>query len=183
MPNVDWKKELIDQLDFAWEYHFLHRMKGLTDDEYFWEPVEGCWSLRQVEGGRWHMEGGTEQPTTGPVTTIAWRMTHVTVEIFESRYRAFFGGEGPHHAPPREARQVERARDAHHFAQLFAGLVQVAVAHLVQHLAGEGGGLACRLAAEHVEVAGRDVLQRAADLGDSAEVVAGQAEALERGLV
>lgn len=98
--TVSWTSRLVGQLEFYWDVHLAPRLVGLTDDEYFWEPVEGCWSLRQVEGGRWHMEGGTEQPTTGPVTTIAWRMTHVTVEIFESRYRAFFGGEGPHQWAP-----------------------------------------------------------------------------------
>src|SRR5690606_37077624 len=78
-----------------------------------------------------------------------------------------------------KAVEVERARDAYHFAKLVAGRVEVAVAHLVEQLAGKGRGLACGLAAEHVQVAGGDVLQRPADLGDRAAVGLDQSKRLE----
>jgi hypothetical protein len=27
------------------------RLDGLTDDEYFWEPVAGSWSVRRADDG------------------------------------------------------------------------------------------------------------------------------------
>jgi len=52
-----------------------NRLEGLSDDEYFWEPVPGCWSLRQHDD-RWLLDGGLP-PDPEPVTTIAWRVGHV----------------------------------------------------------------------------------------------------------
>jgi DinB superfamily len=93
--TFNWSHALAGQLEFYWDAHLWPRLEGLTDEEYFWEPVDGCWSLRPAGDGRWQMDR-PEQPTrTGAFTTIAWRMTHISVEVFESRYRAFFGGEGP----------------------------------------------------------------------------------------
>jgi hypothetical protein len=31
---------LLTQFDYTWE-RLLTRLEGLTDDEYFWEPVSG----------------------------------------------------------------------------------------------------------------------------------------------
>ncbi len=56
----------------------------LTDDEYLWEPADGCWSIRRranLSGdhwgnGDWVVEtsfDGSVEPTT---TTIAWRLLH-----------------------------------------------------------------------------------------------------------
>ncbi|HTS98053.1 MAG TPA: DinB family protein [Streptosporangiaceae bacterium] len=56
------------------------RIEGLTDEEYFWEPVAGCWSLRPGGEGRWHLDGGGgggPAPDPVPVTTIAWRLGHL----------------------------------------------------------------------------------------------------------
>ena len=56
------------------------RLGGLTDEEYFWEPVPGCWSLRQDGQGRWRLDGGGgggPAPDPAPVTTIAWRLGHL----------------------------------------------------------------------------------------------------------
>ena len=46
MAEVDWTFELIDQLDHHWQHQLRPRLEGLTDAEYLWEPVAGCWSLR-----------------------------------------------------------------------------------------------------------------------------------------
>jgi hypothetical protein len=29
-----------------WESQLRPRLAGLTDEEYYWEPVPGCWSIR-----------------------------------------------------------------------------------------------------------------------------------------
>lgn len=56
------------------------RLAGLQDNEYFWEPVPECWSLRQQPSGQWLLDGeggGGPTPTPVPVTTIVWRIGHI----------------------------------------------------------------------------------------------------------
>ena len=93
--TTDWSQRLVGQMSFYWEAHLQPRLVGLTDPEYLWEPAAGCWSLRPDGGGGWWMDRTRPAGGPEPLTTIAWRMTHLAVECFESRYRAFFGGEGP----------------------------------------------------------------------------------------
>jgi hypothetical protein len=52
------------------------RLEGLTDDEYLWEPVAGCWSVRVGSGENLavDLEPGVQQ---GSFTTIAWRTWHL----------------------------------------------------------------------------------------------------------
>ncbi|MBC8076520.1 MAG: DinB family protein, partial [Chloroflexales bacterium] len=41
---------LLAQFDFARE-RLANRLVGLTDDEYLWEPVPHCWSIRPRSAG------------------------------------------------------------------------------------------------------------------------------------
>jgi hypothetical protein len=100
--TINWSRSLIGQLEFYWEAHLRPRLEGLTDEEYFWEPVDGGWSLHPTGDGRWRMDHEPRPPGVEPFTSIAWRMTHIAVEVLESRYRAFFGGEGPNQWSPGE---------------------------------------------------------------------------------
>ena len=72
------------------EAHLLPRLEGLTDEEFFWEPVEDCWSVRR-RGDEWALDGDDRGGPASPVTTIAWRLCHVAVENIGSRANAFFG--------------------------------------------------------------------------------------------
>ena len=64
------------QMDEA--YRFVHaRVQGLTDEEFFWEPVAGCWSVRLGPDGRWHGDYAEPDPDPSPFTTIAWRLVHL----------------------------------------------------------------------------------------------------------
>ena len=70
---------LITTFDYVLD-RLTGRLDGLTDDEYFWEPVAGCWSLRQDGQGRWRLDGGGgggPAPDPAPLTTIAWRLGHL----------------------------------------------------------------------------------------------------------
>ena len=49
--EVDWGQLIVAQLEFYWDVHLRPRLDGLTDAEYLWEPVEGCWNLRLREDG------------------------------------------------------------------------------------------------------------------------------------
>jgi hypothetical protein len=76
---TDTPHSIITAFDLVWA-RLAGRLSGLTDDEYFWEPVAGCWSIRRRDDGRWHLDGnGTREqvPVPVPVTTIAWRLGHL----------------------------------------------------------------------------------------------------------
>nr|BFF26288.1 DinB family protein [Glycomyces mayteni] len=87
----NWPVAILGQLEFYWDFHLRPRLEGLTDDEYFWEPVDGCWSLRPGPDGSLRMEQEYPAPEPPPFTTIAWRMTHISRDIFGIRARALFG--------------------------------------------------------------------------------------------
>lgn len=44
--DLDLTAQLTGQLRFHWDIAARPRLEGLTDAEYFWEPVDGCWSVR-----------------------------------------------------------------------------------------------------------------------------------------
>jgi hypothetical protein len=78
--------------DYTWA-RLLDRLAGLGDEEYFWEPVRGCWSLRQAGDGRWRLDGApdpTSPPDPAPITTIAWRIAHIGM-MFVTFGDRFFG--------------------------------------------------------------------------------------------
>lgn len=75
----DVASSLITTFGYIWA-RLVGRLGGLSDEEYFWEPVSGCWSLRQDNEGRWRLGGGGcggPAPDPAPVTTIAWRLGHL----------------------------------------------------------------------------------------------------------
>ncbi|MEX0709782.1 MAG: DinB family protein [Chloroflexota bacterium] len=59
-------------------YAVVHdRVQGLTDEEFFWEPVADCWTVRPQANGLWMVDYPDEHPVPGPFTTIAWRLDHL----------------------------------------------------------------------------------------------------------
>jgi hypothetical protein len=79
---VDYGSLLISQLSFYWDVHLWPRLEGLTDEEYFWEPAVGCWSLRQDGDGGWMMDRqGPREPDPPPLTTLAWCIVHVATAM------------------------------------------------------------------------------------------------------
>lgn len=67
---------VLGALDFVWA-RFRARVDGLGQDEYLWEPVPGCWSVRPEADGRWQVDRVIPDPEPAPVTTIAWRLWHI----------------------------------------------------------------------------------------------------------
>jgi hypothetical protein len=65
-------------LDSVWP-RIRGRLDHLTDDEYLWEPVPDCWSVRR-HGDLWEVEREVPAPEPPPVTTIAWRTWHIGSE-------------------------------------------------------------------------------------------------------
>jgi hypothetical protein len=95
---------LLEQYDWATE-RLITRLTGptsnsgddqdvdvpvLTDAEYQWEPVGGCWSVRRrsdgpgrgaaklIGAGEWERDGAPDSPWPPPLTTIAWRLDHLS---------------------------------------------------------------------------------------------------------
>ncbi len=57
----------------------MRRLEGLTDDEFFWEPVPGCWTVHQDASGRWTYDYQVPDPSPAPLTTIGWRLVHISL--------------------------------------------------------------------------------------------------------
>ncbi|HEY0539828.1 MAG TPA: DinB family protein [Actinoallomurus sp.] len=96
---------LLQQFDFA-RKRLADRMAGpvmdsgngvdievapMTDEEYLWEPVPNCWSIRRRTAGPgpsasllagtgdWGRDSApTPHPSPPPFTTIAWRLDHLS---------------------------------------------------------------------------------------------------------
>ena len=96
---MDWTTQLLEQLTFHWDHQARPRLDGLTDDEYLWEPVPGMWSLRRraeattpmaAGAGAFVLDFENPEPSPPPMTTIAWRLAHVTVGVFGQRNASHF---------------------------------------------------------------------------------------------
>lgn len=100
MTTQLWNPLLQDQLVWHWTTQLRDRLDGLTDDEYFWEPAPGCWSVRprgtgtaavQAGSGAMTIDFAIPEPDPPPMTTIAWRLGHVIVGVLAVRNAAHFG--------------------------------------------------------------------------------------------
>jgi hypothetical protein len=99
--DLDWNAELAGQLESHWQDQLRPRLDGLSDEEYFWEPVPGSWNVRPRTdatppdapgSGDYTVDFAFPQPDPAPVTTIAWRLAHIIVGCFGMRNAAHFGG-------------------------------------------------------------------------------------------
>jgi hypothetical protein len=104
--SIDWNRQHVEQLDWYWRNQFRPRLEGLSDDEYFWEPVPGCWSLRKrgasqapmtLGAGGYLIDIAAEELDPPPVTTIAWRLAHIIVGCFAMRLDIHFDAGRAYH--------------------------------------------------------------------------------------
>ncbi|MDH3753264.1 MAG: DinB family protein [Acidimicrobiia bacterium] len=73
----------------------FERLEGITNDEYLWEPAIGMWSTRVRDDGSVTVDGvGQRDVDPAPVTTIAWRLWHLSVDCLDS-YTHRFVGDAP----------------------------------------------------------------------------------------
>ncbi|GAA3801237.1 DinB family protein [Sphaerisporangium flaviroseum] len=100
MTDQTWNSLLREQIAWHWTNQLRDRLDGLTDDEYFWEPVPGCWSVRPRGTGAAPVQAGSgvmtidfamQESGPPPLTTIAWRLGHVIVGVLAVRNAAHFG--------------------------------------------------------------------------------------------
>jgi hypothetical protein len=99
--DLDWTAELLAQLTWHWDHQLRPGLEGLVDEELLWEPVDGMWSVRppgassapvQAGSGAWLADWASPQPDPPPMTTIAWRLGHITIGVLGMRNHTHFGG-------------------------------------------------------------------------------------------
>ncbi|MGH3471362.1 MAG: DinB family protein [Nocardioidaceae bacterium] len=104
--DINWTHELTEQVDWHWRNHLRPRYDGLTNDEYFWEPVANCWNVHRRGEGRADIAAGSgdfvidwesPEPMPVPATTISWRLAHIIVGVFGARVAGHFGGPPVHY--------------------------------------------------------------------------------------
>ena len=93
--TLNWTGEILAQVEFYWDTSLWPRLQGLDDDEFFWEPVEGCWTVRPRPDGTYIADWEWPEPVPPPVTTIAWRLGHIVVGVLEQRVEGHFGAGTP----------------------------------------------------------------------------------------
>jgi len=72
---ADARADLISLSDYVYR-RTRDRLDGLTDTEYFWEPVPNCWTIRLAGSGTYQADD-SDSPGIPPFTTIAWRLWHL----------------------------------------------------------------------------------------------------------
>jgi uncharacterized damage-inducible protein DinB len=90
--------DLVELSDWAW-HRLEQRMAGLTDEEYLWEPVPGCRTVRRGLDGTYRSDGPAPPGDSRRFTTLAWRLCHIADLLREERNGPWLGRAAP---PPRE---------------------------------------------------------------------------------
>ena len=84
------KDDLVSLSDFIWQ-RTRSRLDGLSDEEYLWEPVAGCWTIRDGGNATFYADGVRPPPEPAPFTTLAWRIAHLTDCYGADRNGRFLG--------------------------------------------------------------------------------------------
>ncbi len=150
------QSEFLDLSDEVWR-RIQRRLDGLSDEEYFWEPAPGCWSIRRRVDGSWFADSVFPRPEPEPFTTIAWRLWHLIDMYGEDRAHRWldveaqgeaFGLDAPDPQPPQSAaaaiEMLERAHDR--WESHLALASEVSMQELVGGVAGPGFASATRAA-------------------------------------
>lgn len=82
-------RDLVGLSDYVTE-RTRRRLEGLSGDEYGWEPVPLCWSVRPATGGG-HRADTAPWPSSPPFTTLSWRLWHLTCCYGQSRNARLLG--------------------------------------------------------------------------------------------
>ena len=85
----DARADIMGLSDYVYQ-RTRNRLAGLTDDEYFWEPVPGCCTIRRTESGDYRADYA-EWSGNPPFTTIAWRLWHLGSECLAGYTRHGLG--------------------------------------------------------------------------------------------
>jgi uncharacterized damage-inducible protein DinB len=112
---MDGKDELLGLSDQVFA-RTAGRLDGLDDDEYLWEPAPLCWSVRVRDDGTVRGDR-SPMPESPPLTTIAWRLWHLTECYGQARNELLLRGSAE---PGGDERCAPRAHAAEALAALAA---------------------------------------------------------------
>lgn len=90
MAGRDLLRAITGQIDVWWVGNFRWRLKGLSDDEYLWEPAPDGWTIHPLRDGYVSVDFEWPPPRPAPVTTIAWRMHHIGIGCLATRTTTYF---------------------------------------------------------------------------------------------
>ena len=112
------------------------RCEGLTDEELLWEPAPDCWNLLADPGhpGGWSYMYDFSPPRPHPVTSIGWRLVHITASNWIYMEHAF--GPGDRNFPDLEVHgtAAEVLADWHASAQPVSGWLRSATGEALGQL-------------------------------------------------
>ncbi|HEX3786315.1 MAG TPA: DinB family protein [Pseudonocardiaceae bacterium] len=83
------RDDLVETSDYVWQ-RLRSELVGLTDEEYRWEPVPGCRTVRPFEGG-FRSDGPSPDGAPPEFTTLAWRLCHIADFLTEDRNGPWLG--------------------------------------------------------------------------------------------
>ncbi|MFE6197280.1 DinB family protein [Streptomyces sp. NPDC057838] len=67
---------LREQFELTWSL-FEYHLERLDPEDFLWEPVPHCWTLRRAADGSWVPDWADTEPDPVPVPTIAWVSWHI----------------------------------------------------------------------------------------------------------
>ncbi|WP_161606060.1 DinB family protein [Microlunatus speluncae] len=112
------RDDLLSLSDFAWQ-RLLARIESLDDEEYLWQPAEDSWSVRPDADGVWQLDGAALPPDPAPITTIAWRLSHLG-DVLSGERNATWIGLTPEARPDRPGRAGTVAECREHLDDAYA---------------------------------------------------------------
>jgi hypothetical protein len=84
------RDDLVQLSDYVWQ-RLQHRMDGISDHEYLWEPVPDCRTIRRMDDGTYRSDGPAGADDPRQFTTLAWRLCHIIDFLTEERNGPWLG--------------------------------------------------------------------------------------------
>ncbi|WP_323746662.1 DinB family protein [Catenulispora pinisilvae] len=148
--------DLLELSDYAWQ-RLAHRMTGLSDEEYFWEPVADCLTVRRTADGSYRSDGPQGPNESFRFTTLAWRLAHIAGFLREERNGPWLGQPVPesaaaHAGDPGSAAEALAALETSYgvWRTVMAGTTDDSLAAPIGEHAGPYGAASRRSFALHV---------------------------------
>ena len=75
-PGRTCRDDLVDLSHYAWT-RLRGWLDGLTDQEYLWEPVPKCRTVRRQPDRTFRSDGPATHDDPRLFTTLSWRLCHI----------------------------------------------------------------------------------------------------------
>lgn len=64
------------QFDLTWAL-FTYHLERIEPDDFLWEPVANCWTMRPAGDGTWVPDWAESEPDPVPLPTAGWLSWHI----------------------------------------------------------------------------------------------------------